>query len=144
MECCLPTRDTRTTRASCPVTRSWRLAWNSKQSLRRSRMKSVAANSTCRIVQLFLAAALALPSLAPAQAYPARPVRWIIPYAAGGSADTRARQVAAKLAEMWGQPILIETKPGAGGVLGTDSVAKAAADGYTMGMGNFGPLAVNL
>ncbi len=106
-------------------------------------MKPVIARAGRRIARLFLAAAFTLPTLALAQAYPAKPVRWIIPYAAGGSADTRARQIVPHLAEMWGQPIVVETKPGAGGVLGTDSVAKAAPDGYTMGMGNFAPLAVN-
>ena len=106
-------------------------------------MTTIIAHAGRRIAGLLLVAFLTLPSLAAAQAYPAKPVRWIIPYAAGGSADIRARQVATKLAEMWGQALIVENKPGAGGVLGTDFVAKAAPDGYTMGMGNFAPLAVN-
>ncbi|MCX7153794.1 MAG: tripartite tricarboxylate transporter substrate-binding protein, partial [Proteobacteria bacterium] len=91
-------------------------------------------------------AATTLPTAALAQVqagYPNKAVRWIIPYAAGGSADLRARQIATRLADMWGQPVVVENKAGAGGVLGTDLVAKAASDGYTIGMGNFAPLAIN-
>ena len=86
---------------------------------------------------------LLLPSMLLAQAYPSKPVRWIIPYAAGGSADTRARQLAQELIKLWGQPIIIENRPGAGAVPGTDLIAKAVPDGYTIGMGNLAPLAVN-
>ena len=86
---------------------------------------------------------LLLPSMLLAQAYPSKPVRWIIPYAAGGSADTRARQLAQELIKLWGQPIILENKPGAGAVPGTDLIAKAVPDGYTIGMGNLAPLAVN-
>ncbi|OGA93838.1 MAG: hypothetical protein A3G27_04625 [Betaproteobacteria bacterium RIFCSPLOWO2_12_FULL_66_14] len=94
------------------------------------------------------ASALALVSLLlhsalHAQAYPSRPVRWIVPYATGGLADTRARQIAQELTKLWGKPIIIENKPGAGAVPGTDFVTKAAPDGYTIGMGNLAPLAVN-
>jgi tripartite-type tricarboxylate transporter receptor subunit TctC len=88
-------------------------------------------------------ATLLLPSTLFAQAYPSKPVRWIVPYAAGGSADTRARQIAQELTKLWGQPIIIENKPGAGAVPGTDLIAKAVPDGYTIGMGNLAPLAVN-
>jgi tripartite-type tricarboxylate transporter receptor subunit TctC len=90
----------------------------------------------------FTVAALSSP-FAAAQTYPSKPVRWIVPYAAGGSADTRARQIAQELTKLWGQPIIIENKPGAGAVPGTDFITKAAPDGYTMGMGNLAPLAVN-
>ena len=86
---------------------------------------------------------LLLPSTLLAQAYPAKPVRWIVPYAAGGSADTRARQITHELIKLWGQPIIIENRPGAGAVPGTDLIAKAVPDGYTIGMGNLAPLAVN-
>jgi tripartite-type tricarboxylate transporter receptor subunit TctC len=83
---------------------------------------------------------------APAQSpagYPNKPVRFIIPYAAGGSSDTRVRQLQPKLAEILGQPIIADNRPGAGGVLGTDVLAKSAPDGYTIGVGNLAPLAVN-
>jgi tripartite-type tricarboxylate transporter receptor subunit TctC len=75
--------------------------------------------------------------------YPAKPVRWIVPYAAGGFGDIRARKIGIDLAKALGQPVVVENKAGAGGVLGTDAVAKAAPDGYTFGMGNLAPLAVN-
>ena len=75
--------------------------------------------------------------------YPSKPVRWIVPYAAGGFGDIRARKVGIDLAKVLGQPVVIENKAGAGGVLGTDAVAKAPPDGYTIGMGNLAPLAVN-
>jgi tripartite-type tricarboxylate transporter receptor subunit TctC len=78
------------------------------------------------------------------QAWPSKPVHWIVPYAAGGFADIRARKLGVELALALGQPVVIENRAGAGGVLGTDIVAKAAPDGYTMGMGNLAPLAVNV
>ncbi len=106
-------------------------------------MKNTATAVIRRSALLLFVAGFTLSSFAQTQTWPAKPVRWIIPYAAGGSADTRARQIAPRLAEMWGQPVIVENRPGAGGVLGTDVVAKALPDGYTMGMGNFAPLAVN-
>jgi len=90
-----------------------------------------------------LAFAVAIVSQASAQVYPSKPVRYIAPYAPGGFVDLRARQLGARLAELWKQPVVVENRPGAGGVLGTDVVAKSAPDGYTMGMGNFASLAVN-
>ena len=75
--------------------------------------------------------------------YPSKPIIWICPYAAGGNADTRSRQVAKVMSQILGQPIVIDNKPGAGGNIGTDAIAKAKPDGYTIGMGNFAPLAVN-
>ncbi len=78
-----------------------------------------------------------------AQSWPDRPIRWIIPYAPGGTSDTLTRLVGQKLGERLGQPIVIENKVGAGGNIGTDFVAKAPADGYTMILGNIGPMAVN-
>ena len=76
--------------------------------------------------------------------WPNRSIRFIVPYAAGGSADTRMRLLARKLTDKLGQPIVIENKGGAGGVIGTDIIAKAAPDGYTIGSGNLAPLAVNV
>jgi tripartite-type tricarboxylate transporter receptor subunit TctC len=76
--------------------------------------------------------------------WPAKPLRWIVPYAAGGFADIRARKIAVDLAKALGQPVVIENRTGAGGVIGTDAVAKAAPDGYTIGMGNLAALAVNV
>ena len=76
--------------------------------------------------------------------WPAKPVRWIVPYAAGGFADIRSRRIGLDLAVALGQPVVIENRTGAGGVLGTDVVAKAPPDGYTMGMANLASLAVNV
>jgi tripartite-type tricarboxylate transporter receptor subunit TctC len=80
----------------------------------------------------FLMVAVALlPSLAVA-AWPDRPIRFVVPYAPGGGADSAARIVAQRLSEQLGQAVVIENKPGAGGVIGADTVAKASADGYTV------------
>jgi tripartite-type tricarboxylate transporter receptor subunit TctC len=76
--------------------------------------------------------------------WPTKPVRWIVPYAAGGFADIRARKIGIDLAKQLGQPVVIENRTGAGGVIGTEVVAKAAPDGYTIGMGNLAALAVNV
>ena len=76
--------------------------------------------------------------------WPAKPIRWIVPYAAGGFADIRARRIGIDLAKALGQPVMIENRVGAGGVIGTDVVAKAAPDGYTIGMGNLAALSVNV
>src|SRR5690349_19387334 len=79
----------------------------------------------------FVAAALALAAAgAAAQAYPARPVRVIIPFPPGGTLDTLGRALAQKLAEQTGQAFVVENKPGGNGVIGADQVAKAQADGY--------------
>ena len=67
-----------------------------------------------------------------AQAYPSKAVRLIVPFAAGGSTDIIGRTVGQKLNEMWGQPVLVDNRPGGSTVIGTDAVAKAAPDGYTL------------
>ncbi len=75
--------------------------------------------------------------------YPGKLITWICPYAAGGNADSRSRQVARLMQATLGQTIIIDNKAGGGGNIGTDAIAKAKPDGYTIGMGNFAPLAVN-
>ena len=75
--------------------------------------------------------------------YPSRPINWICPYAAGGNADQRSRQIGKYLSSALGQPVIVDDKAGAGGNIGTEMIAKAKPDGYTLGMGNFAPLAVN-
>ena len=69
---------------------------------------------------------------APAQNYPSHPVKVVVPYAVGGSADVYGRVLAAKLSETMGHPFVIENRPGGGAVIGTDAVAKSAPDGYTV------------
>lgn len=75
--------------------------------------------------------------------WPSKPVTLIVPYAPGGFADTRMRLIARKLGDVIKQPVVVENKAGAGGVIGTNLIAKAAPDGYTIGAGNLAPLAVN-
>jgi len=75
--------------------------------------------------------------------YPARPVRFICPYVAGGAGDIFTRTIAQKLTDALGSSFVVDNRPGANGGIGTDLVAKAAPDGYTLLMGNSGPLAVN-
>jgi len=88
-----------------------------------------------------IAAACAMP--AAAQDYPTRPITLVVPYAAGGGNDTMARIVADKMSRILGQQIVIENKGGAGGSIATRQVAKAAPDGYTLGLGGTGTLAIN-
>jgi tripartite-type tricarboxylate transporter receptor subunit TctC len=84
----------------------------------------------------------AVPRLAWAQAYPARPVRLIAPFAPGGASDILARLMGQWLSERLGQPFVIENRPGAGSNIGTEAVVHAAPDGYTLGL--FGaPSAIN-
>ena len=101
---------------------------------------------TGRRAALSLAATLAI--LAPhaaraADAYPAKPVRFVVAFPPGGGTDIIARSIAQKLAERIAQQVVVDNRPGAGGNIGTDIVAKSAPDGYTMLMGSAGPLAIN-
>ena len=78
-----------------------------------------------------------------AQTFPTKPVRLIVTYPPGGSSDLMSRVYGAKLAELWGQQVIIESKPGAAGSIGMDFAAKQPNDGYTFVVGNLGPVAVN-
>ncbi|MBL8311025.1 MAG: tripartite tricarboxylate transporter substrate binding protein [Burkholderiales bacterium] len=80
---------------------------------------------------------------ASAQSFPAKPVKIIVPSTPGDGSDILARALGQKLTERWGQPVVIENRPGAGGVVGTESAARSAADGYTVIMGNAGSHAIN-
>jgi len=91
-----------------------------------------------------VAAGSALAGRASAQsAWPERPIRVIVPFAAGGNADTIARILQPRLQERLGQPVVVENRPGAGGSIGAEAVARARADGYTLLIGSNGPLSVN-
>ena len=84
---------------------------------------------------------LALPRLAGAQAaYPSRPVRMIVPWPPGQATELMGRITAQGVADRWGQPIVPENRAGAGGMIGTDAVAKAAPDGYTILAASTGPI----
>jgi tripartite-type tricarboxylate transporter receptor subunit TctC len=94
------------------------------------------------------ALALAFPGVtrqvkAQAPAWPSRPIRMVVPFTPGGSTDVAAREIAHRLGEVAGWTVVVENRPGAGGNIGMDMVAKAAADGYTIGMGQTANLAIN-
>lgn len=96
-----------------------------------------------RLAAMLLALAALAPPASQAETWPARPLRWVVPYPPGGSTDILARLVGQKLGERLGQPVVVENKPGAGGNIGTEYVAKQPADGYTILMGNIGPISIN-
>jgi tripartite-type tricarboxylate transporter receptor subunit TctC len=93
---------------------------------------------------LVFVAAFVLCSSAWAQPYPAKPVRIIVNFPAGGIADIYARIIGAKAQEAWGQPVVVENRTGAGGNIGAEAVAKSPPDGYTLNMSALGPHAVNV
>lgn len=98
------------------------------------------------LIRAALAAVLAgLASMAAAQPadYPNKPIRFIVPVPPGGAADVMSRLIAEHLQARWGQTVVVENRPGAGSSLGMDGVAKAAPDGYTIGMGNIAANAIN-
>lgn len=79
---------------------------------------------------------LAVASTAPAQDYPSRPIRIVVAVAPAGPTDILGRTIGQKLSEKWGQPVIIDNRPGGGQVIGADIVAKSQPDGYTLFMGN--------
>ena len=86
---------------------------------------------------------LLLPALATAQEFPAKPVKLIVPFPAGGPNDIIARLVGQRMSELTRQPVVIDNRGGQAGVLGTDAVAKAAPDGYTIGIVSASALVIN-
>src|SRR5262245_18810591 len=99
-----------------------------------------------RFAALMLAGALVAP-LAGAAAqdiasFPTRPVRIIVPYAAGGSGDLLARLAGDRLASLWGQQVVVDNRAGAGGLIGTEAAARSEPDGYTLYLATDGPLTV--
>lgn len=91
---------------------------------------------------LFLSLAVGAPLVSAQDKFPSKPIRIVVPYAAGGSTDQLARAIQQPMSDFLKQPVIVENKVGAGGSIGTDSVAKASADGYTLVFGNSGPNAV--
>ncbi len=101
-----------------------------------------------RLILQAASTTIALPALGGFHAfaqdkYPSKAITLICPYAAGGNADQRSRQIGKFISTALGQPVIVDDKPGAGGNIGTEAVARAKPDGYVIGMGNFAPLAVN-
>ena len=99
-----------------------------------------------RLVAITLAVVMvgsAAATTAMAQAYPTKPVKLVVPFPPGGSLDITGRLLAQKLTEVWGQPVVVENKPGAGGNIGADLVAKSPSDGYTILLGALSTHAVN-
>jgi len=90
-----------------------------------------------------VALATLAPTLTHADTWPAKPIRWVVAYPAGGGSDFLARQLAPQLGKQLGQPLVIDNRPGAGGMIGTDTAAKSPADGYTILSGDNGALVFN-
>jgi tripartite-type tricarboxylate transporter receptor subunit TctC len=88
---------------------------------------------------LFASAGL---TTASAQDFPTKPVRFVVPYAAGGSGDLLARLLGDKLAKLWGQQVVVDNKPGAGGLIGTEAAARSDPDGYTIYLATDGPITI--
>ena len=86
---------------------------------------------TCAALLCALIGAIA-PATIAAQTWPAKAVKIIVPFPPGGGADTLARIMGPRLSDIWGQPVIVENKPGASGTLGADAVAQSPADGYTL------------
>lgn len=86
---------------------------------------------------------LCLAAAAQAQPFPAKPIRWIVPFPPGGPTDTFSRAAAQKLAELLGQPVVIENRAGAGAAIGMEALAKSPPDGYTIGLSTTGSHAIN-
>jgi tripartite-type tricarboxylate transporter receptor subunit TctC len=109
-----------------------------------TRIRGYAAmKSLFRNVLAALAACVVAAPHAVAQGYPAKPVKLVVPFPPGGSLDFAGRLIAQKLTEAWGQSVVVENKPGAGGNIGADLVAKAPPDGYTILLGALSTHAVN-
>lgn len=102
---------------------------------RATRTQRQAARAFARGFAVAITLALACASVAQAETYASRPIKMVIGFAAGGSTDLLGRLVAQKLGEALAQPVVVENRPGAGGNIATDFVAKAAPDGYTLLMG---------
>jgi tripartite-type tricarboxylate transporter receptor subunit TctC len=95
-------------------------------------------------IGVYLAAGVAPVRSSSAQTYPSKPIRFFVPFPAGGSTDAVARAMQPALEKILGQTVIVENRAGAGGTLGVDAVAKAAPDGYTIGLAGAGALGVNI
>jgi tripartite-type tricarboxylate transporter receptor subunit TctC len=102
-------------------------------------MRPILRSALAAVMLLLMPASL---GWAQPQDFPSRPVRFVVPYAAGGSGDLVARLLGGKLATLWGQQVVIDNRAGAGGLLGTEFAARSEPDGYTLYLGTDGPLTV--
>lgn len=93
---------------------------------------------------LALALTSCMSAVALANAYPDKPVKIVVPYPPGGSTDTITRLIAQKLSQRWGQPVVVDNKGGASGIIGSDAVARSESDGYTLLMNGSGPQTINV
>jgi tripartite-type tricarboxylate transporter receptor subunit TctC len=93
---------------------------------------------------LILACTLPTQAWAQAEGYPNKPIRIIVPYSAGSATDILARTIGQKLTDAWGQPVVVDARPGAGGSIGTEAAAKSPADGYTLVMGTNATFGINV
>ena len=107
-------------------------------------MKSLNRRALVAALAVLVGVTTSASALAQAASYPNRPIRIVVPFPVGGIADTFSRTIGIKLTEVWGQPVVVENKTGAGGNIGAELVAKSAPDGYTLVMGNIGSHAVNV
>src|ERR1700759_1039594 len=105
----------------------------------RQQVRNVVPAALCAAMLLLLGAA----SAEDAGTYPTRPVMMIVPFAPGGASDFVARTIQAGVSEILGQQIVVDNRPGAAGIIGTEVAARAAPDGYTVFLGNIGTLSIN-
>jgi len=105
---------------------------NSAALARRSKLRP---NTKRRLALTVIVSLMCLPMAALSQAFPSKPIRLIVPFQAGGGNDLLARIISQKFLEKWGQPVIVDNRPGAGGNPGADFVAKAAPDGHTILLG---------
>ncbi len=101
-------------------------------------LPAMTTSITRRLLGIATLATLAAPGLALADTWPSKPIRWVVAYPAGGGSDFLARQLAPQLSKQLGQNLIIDNRPGAAGIIGTDNAAKAAPDGYTIVTGDNG------
>src|SRR5262249_20209415 len=128
---------------ACP--RSGRSTWPSSGAGRlHERAREIPAGAPMKAAWLALVLCCASPAIAavnsdPAPGFPSKPIRWIVGFTPGASNDVVARTVAQRLTEIWGQQIIIDNRPGAGGMIGGEMVARGAPDGYTVLLATGGP-----
>jgi len=100
-------------------------------------------NTACAVCKTCLAALVGVSAPAWPQSYPAKPIRMVVAFSPGGASDVIARIIGAKLSERWGQQVIVDNRPGAGGSIGAEHVARSAPDGYTLLLGTSSEIVIN-